>query len=135
MTMEQLALIIREERKKAGLSQGLLAETACYDQCSLSQFERGKKKIHLGSLMRIMDILGLKMKAGTHILNTPEEIYGIISSMTMKKRWGNKELSEASGIPVTTLMGWTRRRMPGVQVDNALAAMRALGLDVEIVEA
>ena len=134
MTIEQLAEICREYRKKADLSQGDLADLADYEQCSISQFERGRKRLQLGTLIRLMDALNIKLKAGTVIINTPGDAYGVIGSAMLKKHWGNKELSEATGISVSALWTWRQSSMSGVYIDNALTAMRALKIDVSVIE-
>ena len=134
MTIEQLAETCREYRKKANLSQGELADLADYEQCSISQFERGRKRLQLGTLIRLMDALNIKLKAGTVIINTPGDAYGVIGSAMLKKHWGNKELSEATGISVSALWTWRQSSMRGVYIDNALTAMRALKIDVSVIE-
>lgn len=134
MTIEQLAETCREYRKKANLSQGELADLADYEQCSISQFERGRKRLQLGTLIRLMDALNIKLKAGTVIINTPGDAYGVIGSAMLKKHWGNKELSEATGISVSALWTWRQSSMSGVYIDNALTAMRALKIDVSVIE-
>ena len=134
MTIYRLAAICREYRTKADLSQSELADLADYDQCSISQFERGRKRLQLGTLIRLMDVLNIKLKAGTVIINTPGDAYGVIGSAMLKKRWGNKELSEATGISVSTLWTWRQSSMSGVYIDNALTAMRALKIDVSVIE-
>ena len=134
MTIEQLAETCREYRKKADLSQGELADLADYEQCSISQFERGRKRLQLGTLIRLMDALNIKLKAGTVIINTPGDAYGVIGSAMLKKHWGNKELSEATGISVSALWTWRQSSMSGVYIDNALTAMRALKIDVSVIE-
>lgn len=134
MTIEQLAETCREYRKKADLSQGDLADLADYEQCSISQFERGRKRLQLGTLIRLMDALNIKLKAGTVIINTPGDAYGVIGSAMLKKRWGNKELSEATGISVSALWTWRQSSMSGFYIDNALTAMRALKIDVSVIE-
>ena len=135
MTENELAGIIRDARTKAGYSQGTLSELAEYEQASLSQFERGKKHITLGAMIRLLDALGLKLKAGQHVINTAGELYGVIGSAMLKKHMSNKDLAEASGLPVTTIVYWTRAIMPGVKAVNALAALNALELDVSVAEA
>ena len=134
MTIEQLAETCREYRKKANLSQGELADLADYEQCSISQFERGRKRLQLGTLIRLMDALNIKLKASTVIINTPGDAYGVIGSAMLKKHWGNKELSEATGISVSALWTWRQSSMSGVYIDNALTAMRALKIDVSVIE-
>ena len=135
MTYEQITDTVRTRRTRLGMSQGALADYAEYSQASLSQFERGKKQIKFGSLIRLLDALGLKFKAGIYPVNTPEELYGIFGSTMLKLRWGHRQLADACGIPVQSVMYWSRYTMAGMEVRNVLTACRALGLETDITEA
>ena len=54
---------IRNRRKQLGLIQDQLAEAADLSTIALSNIERGKKQLHLDTLIRIADALGTPVDA------------------------------------------------------------------------
>ncbi|MFI5384813.1 MAG: helix-turn-helix domain-containing protein [Fimbriimonadales bacterium] len=58
---ERLAEIVKASRKQARLSQERLAELASISRRPLYLFESGKGDIQLGTLLKILDALGLEI--------------------------------------------------------------------------
>jgi HTH-type transcriptional regulator/antitoxin HipB len=58
----ELALMIRDLRKKHGLSQGELAHISGVSLPTISRFEREKDTIRLDVLMKLLDALGYRLE-------------------------------------------------------------------------
>lgn len=59
MDTDQLGLLIRDERKKRGLTQRELAEMCDVGINFISSVERGKETAEIGKVLHVMDVLGL----------------------------------------------------------------------------
>jgi len=57
-----LGKTLREERKRAGISQEKLAEKAGLTRNYIGQTERAEKRIHLETLARIAKALGVQVR-------------------------------------------------------------------------
>jgi len=64
MTLEtrELALMIRDLRKKHGLSQGELAQISGVSLPTISRFEREKDTIRLDVLVKMLDALDYRLE-------------------------------------------------------------------------
>ena len=134
MTIQKAGELCREARKRRGLSQAETADLAEHTQSGVCHFECGKKTVQLGTLMRIMDAVGLKMKCGTVVANNPGEVYGVIGTAMLKRKWDNKKLSEASGVPFGTLYAWTQKTIRAANADSVFKALNALKLETDLIE-
>lgn len=83
-------------------------------------------------MLRLMDAVGLKMKLGSVTVNVPSDVYGVIGSHMIRKKWSNKDLSEACGIPETTLYSWSAKVIRGVRAVRVLDVLQALGIEVSL---
>lgn len=62
MKVNELANIIRFHRKKSGLSQTALARLAGLGKTVVFDIEHGKLSIRLDTLLKIMEVLNIKIK-------------------------------------------------------------------------
>lgn len=62
MDMSLIAAIIRYHRKKSGLSQAELAKLAGLGKTVIFDIEKGKLSIRLETLLKVMDVLNIKME-------------------------------------------------------------------------
>jgi HTH-type transcriptional regulator/antitoxin HipB len=85
-----LGLIIRDRRRKLGLSQGELAEKAGVGRQWLVAVEHGKARAEIGLVLRTLTALGLTLsvdgedrdrKAGKHDDIAPIDIDAVVSSL------------------------------------------------------
>ena len=81
MNFEKIGKLIREERKKKGLTQAELAERVGITRQTLSKMERGKVAlVTVASFLKVLDCLGLELevkhrkKRDPRKLWTPEEL-------------------------------------------------------------
>jgi len=86
----ELGLIIRDRRRKLGLSQSELAEKAGVGRQWLVAVEHGKARAEIGLVLRTLAALGLTIsvdggdrnrKARTHDDITPVDIDAVVSSL------------------------------------------------------
>lgn len=61
MTSSELAEMIRYYRKESGLSQKDLAKIAGIGKTAIFDLEKGKKTIQLNTLLKILEVLNIKM--------------------------------------------------------------------------
>jgi len=64
-THTQIAELVRYFRKQAGLSQLELAEHAGLGKTVIFDIEKGKESVQLNSLLKILDVLNIKLKFET----------------------------------------------------------------------
>lgn len=85
-----LGLIIRDRRRKLGLSQGELAEMAGVGRQWLVAVEHGKARAEIGMVLRTLTTLGLSLSvdgeasdrsAGKHDDIAPIDIDAVVSSL------------------------------------------------------
>ncbi len=62
MNMGQIGQMLRFHRKKAGLSREELAHLAHLGKTVIFDIEKGKLSVRLDTLLKIMDILNIKME-------------------------------------------------------------------------
>lgn len=85
-----LGLILRDRRRKLGLSQGELAEKAGVGRQWLVAVEHGKARAEIGMVLRTLATLGLTLsvngeasdrRAGNHDNIAPADIDAVVSSL------------------------------------------------------
>ncbi len=64
-----LAMVIRNHRKSAGLSQRRLAEIAGIGKTAVFDIEKGKETIQLDTLRKILKVLNIKVQLNSPLLN------------------------------------------------------------------
>ena len=62
MVSDEIARIIHYCRKKSGLSQKELAKLADVGKTVIFDLEKGKKTVQLNTLLKVLDILNIKIK-------------------------------------------------------------------------
>ena len=62
MNINQIAKIVHYYRKKSGLTQNDLARLAQVGKTSVFDIEKGKETVQLNTLLRVLDILNIKLK-------------------------------------------------------------------------
>ncbi|MEX1004230.1 MAG: helix-turn-helix domain-containing protein [Acidimicrobiia bacterium] len=60
--MDEIAVVIRRRRRELGIDQETTAQLAGVSRKSVSEIERGKRTVRLDVLMRVVDVLGLRME-------------------------------------------------------------------------
>ncbi|MBQ2972808.1 MAG: LexA family transcriptional regulator [Clostridia bacterium] len=87
--------IIRELRKKKGMSQKELADACCVHQTAVSQWEKGRTTPDLNSLKMLSEVLGVSVEAliGTEKNNDENRIRGFeqINAENISQRLGRSE--------------------------------------------
>jgi HTH-type transcriptional regulator/antitoxin HipB len=63
-TVRDFGLLLRTERRRAGLSQSSLAERAGVSRRWLIEFENGKATAELGLVVKVIDALNLMIEIG-----------------------------------------------------------------------
>jgi len=61
--------MIRDHRKKAGLSQIELSRLAGTGKTAVFDIEKGKESVQLDTLMKILNVLNIKMKLESPLMN------------------------------------------------------------------
>lgn len=69
MDADQLGSMIRTHRKAAGLSQLELADMAGVGKTTVFDVEKGKESVRLNTLLKILKVLGIKLKLSSHLLD------------------------------------------------------------------
>ncbi len=59
MTQQEIGITIKDRRKKLGINQQTLADLACVAVNTVVAIERGEGNPQLGTLLTILDTLGL----------------------------------------------------------------------------
>lgn len=70
----ELANIIKEHRKKAGLSQKELADLAGVGKTVIFDIEKGKQTVKLNSLMKVLKTLNIHLKVESRLMDGEEVI-------------------------------------------------------------
>lgn len=65
MTPDDIAKTVRFCRKQSGLSQLALAQLAGVGKTVVFDIEKGKKTVQLDTLLKIFDVLNIRMKLDT----------------------------------------------------------------------
>ena len=65
MTSSHIAKMIRYYRKESGLSQKDFAKIAGIGKTALFDIEKGKETIQLNTLLKVLDVLNIKIKFET----------------------------------------------------------------------
>ena len=60
--MDQIGRIARARRKQLGIDQETAARLAGVSRKSVSEIERGKPTVRFDVLVRVLDVLGLKLE-------------------------------------------------------------------------
>ncbi len=76
MNFEKIGKLIREERKKRGLTQAELAERAGITRQTLSKVERGKVAlVTVASFLKLLDSLGLELEVKYKKEREPKKLW------------------------------------------------------------
>ena len=65
MTSNDIAKMIKYYRKQSGLSQQAFAKIAGIGKTALFDIEKGKETVQLNTLLKVLDVLNIKMKFET----------------------------------------------------------------------
>ena len=65
MTSSEIATMIKYYRKQSGLSQRDFAKIAGIGKTALFDIEKGKETVQLNTLLKVLDVLNIKMKFDT----------------------------------------------------------------------
>ena len=68
MDVNQIAAIIRFHRKKSGLSQAGLARLAGLGKTVIFDIEKGKLSVRLDTLLKVLDILNIKIEFQSQLM-------------------------------------------------------------------
>lgn len=66
---KELASVIRDHRKSAGLSQHRLAEMAGIGKTAVFDVEKGKATVQLDTLRKILQVLNIKVQLYSPLIN------------------------------------------------------------------
>ncbi|MGD8779607.1 MAG: type II toxin-antitoxin system Y4mF family antitoxin [Ignavibacteria bacterium] len=66
--MNILGKIIKNHRKKAGLTQKELADLAGIGKTVIFDIEKGKKTVQFNSLLKVLDVLNIKLKIESRLM-------------------------------------------------------------------
>lgn len=73
MDANAIAKIVRDCRKQSGLSQQELAKLAGVGKTVVFDIEKGKETVQLNTLLKILDVLNIKIKIETPFTQTTRE--------------------------------------------------------------
>jgi len=73
MTPADIAKQVHECRKRSGLSQNELAKLAGVGKTVVFDIEKGKATVQLNSLLKVLDILNIKMIFDLPFINKKED--------------------------------------------------------------
>ncbi|MDR3442638.1 MAG: helix-turn-helix transcriptional regulator [Legionella sp.] len=65
MTSSDIAQMVKYYRKQSGLSQRDFAKIAGIGKTALFDIEKGKETVQLNTLLKVLDVLNIKMKFET----------------------------------------------------------------------
>ena len=65
MTSNDIASMVRYYRKQSGLSQRDFAKVAGIGKTALFDIEKGKETVQLNTLLKVLDVLNIKIKFDT----------------------------------------------------------------------
>ena len=72
MNAQEIANIIRDCRKKSGLSQQGLAKLAGLGKTVIFDIEKGKETVQLNTLLKVLDVLNIRLFLETPFSPTRE---------------------------------------------------------------
>lgn len=70
MNPHEIAKLVHECRKQSGLSQLELAKLAGVGKTTIFDIEKGKETVQLDSLLKVLDILNIRIKFETPFTRT-----------------------------------------------------------------
>lgn len=73
MTTTEIAALIRYYRKQSGLSQQALAKLAGIGKTALFDIEKGKETIQLNTLLKVLDVLNMRIQVETPFAMSKED--------------------------------------------------------------
>lgn len=73
MTSSDIATMIKYYRKQSGLSQLDFAKIAGIGKTALFDLEKGKETVQLNTLLKVLDVLNIKMKFDTPFPETNKD--------------------------------------------------------------
>lgn len=74
MTSNDIAKMIKYYRKHSGLSQRDLAKVAGIGKTALFDIEKGKETVQLNTLLKVLEVLNIKMKFDTPFVEEEKHI-------------------------------------------------------------
>jgi len=72
--MNKLGQIVKNHRKKTGLTQKLLADLAGLGKTAIFDIEKGKDTVQFSSLLKVLKTLNIKLKIESRLMETEEII-------------------------------------------------------------
>ena len=66
--IEKLGDIVKQARKKQGLTQEQMAATTGVGVRFIREFEQGKESCHIGKAFKVVSMLGIDIKIGDEVL-------------------------------------------------------------------
>lgn len=73
MTPDEIAKIVHYYRKQSGLSQLELARLAGVGKTVIFDIEKGKETVQLNTLLKVLDVLNIRMKFETPFSQTTDD--------------------------------------------------------------
>ncbi len=73
MTPSEIAKIVHYYRKQSGLSQQELARIAGVGKTVIFDIEKGKETVQLNTLLKVLDVLNIRMKFETPFAQTTDD--------------------------------------------------------------
>lgn len=73
MTPSEIAKIVHYCRKQSGLSQQQLAKLSGVGKTVIFDIEKGKETVQLNTLLKVLDVLNIRMKFETPFAQTTED--------------------------------------------------------------
>lgn len=70
--MNTIGTIVRNHRKKAGLSQAKLAQMAGVGKTAVFDVEKGKQTVQLDTLLKIMQVLNISVALHSPLMESQE---------------------------------------------------------------
>lgn len=72
MKSNEIAKLVQYYRKESGLSQQALAKLAGVGKTAIFDIEKGKETVQLNTLLKVLDVLNIKMKFATPFAQSKE---------------------------------------------------------------
>ncbi len=72
MSQGEIAKIVQYYRKQSGLSQQALAKLAGVGKTVIFDIEKGKETVQLNTLLKVLDVLNIRMKFETPFAQATE---------------------------------------------------------------
>ncbi|HPI37037.1 MAG TPA: type II toxin-antitoxin system Y4mF family antitoxin [Ignavibacteriaceae bacterium] len=70
MTSKEIGYIINQHRKKSGLTQKELADLSSVGKTVVFDIEKGKETVQLNSLLKILNVLNIKIELVSPLINS-----------------------------------------------------------------